>query len=75
MASTTCTLMSGQAISRFNDLVWNSAFRRAATFGSVPCFICMRIRLAIYGAASLILLAFYAPARALTSLIAGLRDR
>jgi len=35
----------------------------------------MRLRLAIYGAASLVLLAFYAPARALTSLIAGLRDR
>jgi hypothetical protein len=35
----------------------------------------MRLRLAIYGAASLLLLAFYAPARAVVSLISGLRER
>jgi hypothetical protein len=35
----------------------------------------MRLRLAIYGAASLFLLAFYAPARVATSLIASLRER
>jgi hypothetical protein len=35
----------------------------------------MRLRLTIYGAASLILLAFYAPARALTAFLTGLRQR
>jgi hypothetical protein len=35
----------------------------------------MRIRLAIYGAASLFLLAFYAPAKVVASLVAGLRGR
>jgi len=35
----------------------------------------MRLRLAIYGAASLLLLAFYAPARVVSALIAGLRER
>jgi len=35
----------------------------------------MRLRLAIYGAASLILLAFYAPARVVASFFAGLRQR
>jgi hypothetical protein len=35
----------------------------------------MRLRLAIYGAASLVLLAFYAPARIMASLLAGIRQR
>jgi hypothetical protein len=35
----------------------------------------MKIRLAIYGAASLFLLAFYAPAKVVASLLSGLRDR
>jgi hypothetical protein len=35
----------------------------------------MRIRLAIYGAASLLLLAFYAPTQALLSLFSGTRER
>jgi hypothetical protein len=35
----------------------------------------MRLRLTIYGAASLLLLAFYAPAKAVVSLIADLRNR
>jgi len=35
----------------------------------------MRLRLAIYGAASLLLLAFYAPARAIAAILASLRQR
>jgi len=35
----------------------------------------MRLRLAIYGAASLLLLACYAPARACAAIFAGLRQR
>jgi hypothetical protein len=35
----------------------------------------MKLRLAIYGAASLILLAFYAPAQAVVSFLTGLRQR
>jgi hypothetical protein len=35
----------------------------------------MRLRLAIYGAASLILLAFYAPARIVASFLGGLWQR
>ena len=35
----------------------------------------MRFRLAIYGAASLVLLACYAPAQALLSLFGGVRER
>lgn len=35
----------------------------------------MRLRLAIYGIASLLLLAFYAPARALSALIIGAKQR
>ena len=35
----------------------------------------MRLRIAIYGAASLLLLAFYAPAKAVTSFLAGFRER
>jgi len=35
----------------------------------------MRLRLAIYGVATLLLLAFYAPARALTAILANLRRR
>lgn len=35
----------------------------------------MRIRLAIYGAASLFLLAFYAPAKAMGAFFDGLRQR
>lgn len=35
----------------------------------------MRLRLAIYGIASLLLLALYAPARALTTLLVNLKQR
>jgi hypothetical protein len=42
---------------------------------SESVLIYMRIRLAIYGAASLLLLAFYAPARAVAALISGVRER
>jgi hypothetical protein len=35
----------------------------------------MRLRLTIYGAASLLLLAFYAPAKAAAALLSGLRSR
>jgi hypothetical protein len=35
----------------------------------------MKLRLAIYCAASLVLLAFYAPAQALTFFFSGLRER
>jgi hypothetical protein len=35
----------------------------------------MRLRLAIYGVASLLLLALFAPARALTSLVVSLKQR
>jgi len=52
-----------------------TALAAAQHFARHSVLVSMRLRLAIYGAASLLLLAFYAPARAIAAILASLRQR
>jgi hypothetical protein len=71
---TTFCLQDERGVSRFLRAVAHPQHR--ATFRPATGFYwCMRFRLAIYGFASLLLLALYAPARALSDVLLELRQR